>query len=152
MISICTLSTFLTYVEKVHRHLHVVFISRSWFGIQINVCSTYIFLLSRLYTAFGKFYGRYSDLICQCNLPLCRMLSDVFHVKLIRYQFWCTRCAFRLLKSLQWYSGRKGWKSKKGKVWKLYKSRKNKYCSVKLSQIRRTIELCMRETILHTNR
>jgi hypothetical protein len=27
-------------------------------------------------------------------------------VKLIRYQFWCTRCACRLIKSLQWYSGR----------------------------------------------
>jgi hypothetical protein len=38
------------------------------------------------------------------------MLSDV---KLIRYQFWCTRCAFRLIKSLQMYSGRKSWKSKK---------------------------------------
>jgi hypothetical protein len=34
-------------------------------------------------------------------------------VKPIRYQFWCTRCAFRLIKSLQWYSGRKSWKSEK---------------------------------------
>jgi hypothetical protein len=32
-------------------------------------------------------------------------------VKLIRYQFWCTSCAFRLIKSLQWYSGRNSWKS-----------------------------------------
>jgi hypothetical protein len=29
------------------------------------------------------------------------------NVKLIRYQFICTRCVFRLLESLQWYSGRK---------------------------------------------
>jgi hypothetical protein len=29
------------------------------------------------------------------------------NVKQIRYQFWCTRCAFRLLKSRQWYLGRK---------------------------------------------
>jgi hypothetical protein len=29
------------------------------------------------------------------------------NVKLIRYQFWCTRCAFRLLKSLLWYSCQK---------------------------------------------
>jgi hypothetical protein len=36
--------------------------------------------------------------------------------KLIRYQFWCTRCAFRLLKSLQWCSGRKRWKSEKVKT------------------------------------
>jgi hypothetical protein len=37
------------------------------------------------------------------------------NVKLIRYQFWCTRCAFRLIKSLQWCSSRKSWKSKKCK-------------------------------------
>jgi hypothetical protein len=30
-----------------------------------------------------------------------------WNVKQIRYQFWCTRCAFRLLKSHQWYLGRK---------------------------------------------
>jgi hypothetical protein len=41
----------------------------------------------------------------------------MYIVKLIRYQVWCTRCAFRLIKSLQWYSGRKSWKSKK--LWKL---------------------------------
>jgi hypothetical protein len=35
------------------------------------------------------------------------------------------------------------------KLWKLYKSRnKNNYCAMKLSQIRWTIELCMREIIL----
>jgi hypothetical protein len=32
--------------------------------------------------------------------------SNRCNVKLIRYQFWCTRCTFRLIKSLQWYSGR----------------------------------------------
>jgi hypothetical protein len=31
----------------------------------------------------------------------------IYYVNLIRYQFWCTRCAFRLIKSLQWYSDRK---------------------------------------------
>jgi hypothetical protein len=35
------------------------------------------------------------------------------NVQLIRYQFWCTRCAFRLLKSLQGYSGQKSWNPKK---------------------------------------
>jgi hypothetical protein len=35
----------------------------------------------------------------------------LINVKLIRYQFWCIRCAFRVIKSLQWYSGRKSWKS-----------------------------------------
>jgi hypothetical protein len=39
-------------------------------------------------------------------------------VKLICYQFWCTKYAFRLIKSLQWCSGRKSWKSEK-KMWKL---------------------------------
>jgi hypothetical protein len=54
---------------------------------------------------------------------LCFVLTIInyficIHVKLIRYQFWCTRCAFRLLKCLQWCSGRKSWKSGK-KKWKL---------------------------------
>jgi hypothetical protein len=40
-------------------------------------------------------------------------LGGVEDVKLIRYQFWCTRCAFRILKCLQWFSGRKSWKSEK---------------------------------------
>ena len=44
-------------------------------------------------------------------------------VKLIRYQFWCTRCAFRLMKSCQWYLNRKSWKSKK-KIVKSVNSRK----------------------------
>jgi hypothetical protein len=38
--------------------------------------------------------------------------STLQYVKLIRYQFWCTRCAFRLIKSPQWCSGRKSWKSR----------------------------------------
>jgi hypothetical protein len=41
------------------------------------------------------------------------------HVKLIRYQFWCNRCAFQLLKSLQWCWGRRSWKSEKKNMWKL---------------------------------
>jgi hypothetical protein len=37
------------------------------------------FLQSRLHTALRTFYGRYNDLVCQYNLPLGQMLSDVFH-------------------------------------------------------------------------
>jgi hypothetical protein len=37
------------------------------------------FLLTRLYAAFRKFYGRYNDLVCLYSLPLGQMLSDVFH-------------------------------------------------------------------------
>jgi hypothetical protein len=33
------------------------------------------------------------------------------NVKLIGCQLWCTRCAFRLIKSPQWCSCRKSWKS-----------------------------------------
>jgi hypothetical protein len=51
-------------------------------------------------------------LVCKWH----RRFSDRKNVKLIQYQFWCTRCAFRLLKSLQWYSGRKSWKSEKKNV------------------------------------
>jgi hypothetical protein len=51
------------------------------------------------------------------------MIFKVLSVKLIRYQFWCTRCAFRLIKSLQWYSGQERWKSGKKSV-KTVKERK----------------------------
>jgi hypothetical protein len=34
-------------------------------------------------------------------------IIHLYNVKLIRYQFWCTRCAFQLIKSLQWCSSRK---------------------------------------------
>jgi hypothetical protein len=37
------------------------------------------FLQSRLQAAFRKFYGRYNDLICPCNLSLGHMLSYMFH-------------------------------------------------------------------------
>jgi hypothetical protein len=35
------------------------------------------FLQSRLQAALRKFYGRYNDLVCKCNLPLSQMQSDV---------------------------------------------------------------------------
>jgi hypothetical protein len=37
------------------------------------------FQLSRLQTAFRKFYGRYNDRTCPYNLSLGHMLSDMFH-------------------------------------------------------------------------
>jgi hypothetical protein len=40
------------------------------------------FHLSHLQAAFRKFYGRYNDLVCQYNLPLGQILSDVFHTYL----------------------------------------------------------------------
>jgi hypothetical protein len=46
---------------------------------------------------------------------------EVSNVKIIRYQFWCTRCAFRLIKSLQRCSDRKS--SKSQKMWSMWKSR-----------------------------
>jgi hypothetical protein len=54
--------------------------------------------------------------------------------KLIRYQFWCTRCAFWLLQSLQWCSSRKGLKSEK--KYKNWKSRltKTKQSAMKLKK------------------
>jgi hypothetical protein len=67
-----------------------------------------------------------------------RYIDDV--LKLIRYQFWCTRCAFRLIKSPQWYWDRKSWKFE-NKIVKTVKEPKTKYCAMKLSQIRRRIEL-----------
>jgi hypothetical protein len=49
-------------------------------------------------------------------------------------------------KSRQWYTGRKSGKSKKCENDK--KKKNNKYCAVKLSQIRQRIELCIKEIIL----
>jgi hypothetical protein len=43
-------------------------------------------------------------------------IKQHLYVKLIRYQFWCTRCAFRLLRSVQWSSGKTSWKSEKQTV------------------------------------
>jgi hypothetical protein len=38
------------------------------------------FLQSRLQAAFHKYGVRYNDLVCQYNIPLGQMLSDVFHI------------------------------------------------------------------------
>jgi hypothetical protein len=38
------------------------------------------FLPPRLQAAFHKTYDRYKDLVCQCNLPVDLILSDVFHI------------------------------------------------------------------------
>jgi hypothetical protein len=42
-------------------------------------------------------------------------LTNNVNVKLIRYKFWCTRCAFLLIKSCQWCSGLKVGNLKKEK-------------------------------------
>jgi hypothetical protein len=45
---------------------------------------------------------------------ICMHYSHVLcNVELIQYQFWCTRCAFWLLKSLQWCSCQNSWRSEK---------------------------------------
>jgi hypothetical protein len=69
-----------------------------------------LYLLFGWWLRFTQCYFRYFVFIVA--------ISQHFHiqlyksdVKLIRYQFWRTRCAFRILKSLQWYSGQKSWKS-----------------------------------------
>jgi Holliday junction resolvase RusA-like endonuclease len=48
--------------------------------------------------------------------------------------------------SLQWYSGKNVGNPKK--KMKIVKAEKTKYCAMKLSQIRRRIELIMRDIIL----
>jgi hypothetical protein len=48
--------------------------------------------------------------------PTLEIAYFIINVKLIRYQLWCTRCAFRLLKSFQLYWGRKSWKSEKKRI------------------------------------
>ena len=34
---------------------------------------------SRLKSSFRNFYGRYNDLVCDYNLSLSHMLTDLFH-------------------------------------------------------------------------
>jgi hypothetical protein len=50
----------------------------------------------------------------------------------------------RLIKSLQWYFGQQFWKSETNSEC----CDKTKYCAMKLSQIRRRIDVCMKEIIL----
>jgi hypothetical protein len=61
---------------------------------------------------------------------------------------WCTRCAFRLIMSLQWYSGRKSWKSETKNCENYIRAEKTQYYAMGLSQIRQRIKLCMREISL----
>jgi hypothetical protein len=92
--------------------------------------------------------------ICNCLLDYDYVLHIfnfailyIRNVKLIWYQFRCTRCAFRLLKSLQSYSGWKSWKCEK-KNENCIRTPKPKYCAMELNHIGRRIELCMMEIIL----
>jgi hypothetical protein len=99
------MSASLTYVHVVilQLHLHMVyiyfaadFVCKSLFDIWSVFSSRLLthklmsqgFQQFRLQAAFRKFHGRYNDLICPYNLLLGHMLSDMFHLKLIRYQFW----------------------------------------------------------------
>jgi hypothetical protein len=121
IVSFSPSSTFLTYVAIFH--LHMVFVSRSWFGMQelvrhtiqfrlqaatydqfliwvsllTNTLMSRGFLQSRLQAAFCKFYGGYNNLVCQYNLPLGQVLSDVFHECRSLRRYWhadldCSSC------------------------------------------------------------
>jgi hypothetical protein len=50
--------------------------------------------------------------------PLVYLYALIMKCKTNRYKFWCTRCAFRLIRSLPWCSIRKSWKSEKN-VWNI---------------------------------
>jgi hypothetical protein len=79
-----------SYKELFNHHLHMLLIRYT------RACSTYDqFLIrgslrtnmlisqglrqSHLQATFFQFYDRYIDLVCQYNLSLGQMLSDVFH-------------------------------------------------------------------------
>jgi hypothetical protein len=61
----------------------------------------------------------YSIKVWQFSVSETEIVDDTFSVKLIRYQFWCTRCAFRLLNTRT----EKNWNPKTN--CENYKSRKN---------------------------
>jgi hypothetical protein len=71
----------------------------------------------------------------------------LYSAKLLRYQHWCTKWAFWLIRISSVV-----FKPKKLEIWKqlwnLQKNHPTKYYAMKLSQIRQRIELWMRETIL----
>jgi hypothetical protein len=60
----------------------LIYLQLKWSNL-IGWWLNFNFLLSDLQAAFCKFYGRYSDLLCQYNLLLSQMLSDVFTVKAV---------------------------------------------------------------------
>jgi hypothetical protein len=57
-------------------------------------------------------FARRTDMDDYDITHISQIYDKFMNVKLIRYQFRCTRCAFRLIKSCQWYSGRKSWNPK----------------------------------------
>jgi hypothetical protein len=91
MISISPLSAFFTYVVIFHLRLHMVFTSHLIrYARDCLTCDEFLIrgglLTNRLMSqgfiraTFRKFYGSYNDLVCQYNLPLGQMLSDLFHI------------------------------------------------------------------------
>ena len=102
-------SIFFTYVTIFLFHLHIVFISPSWFAMQELVQHTINFnsrqstdkhvddkgFQSHLQATFGK---SYNGLVCQYNLSIDQMLSDVFNTN--RQPFWTNLSA--VLDELIW--------------------------------------------------
>jgi hypothetical protein len=78
--------------------------------------------------------------------PSLLQLVRSLDVKHLWYQVWCTRCTFRQFMSFyfQWYSGLRIWKSEMLDYKELKKPKRS---AMKLSEILRRIELCMREMI-----
>jgi hypothetical protein len=74
-------------------------------------------------------------------------VTTLYNVKLIWYQFWCTRCAFRLFQCLHWCLGQKQMEIRQH-VTNANEPIKTKQSAMNLNQIRRKIELCLREIIL----
>jgi hypothetical protein len=83
------------------------------FDYVLRIVNVFIFYLSKQWNSIFEF---------QRSL----WHSYFLYVKLIQYQFWCTWCAFWLLKSLQWCLDGNKIGNPKTKLWKLYKIRKRK--------------------------
>jgi hypothetical protein len=95
----------------------------------------YVLLFSRSLVYLSKFYV----------LHVLKRYPFLSH--LCMYMYPCS--VFRLIKSLQWCLGRKSWKFRRKKIENWTSRRmKTKQCAMKLSQVHRRIELCLREIIL----
>jgi hypothetical protein len=91
-------------------------------------------------------YNRFCNCLLDYGYVLHIVNFAILYVKLALYQFWSTRCAFRLIEHLQWFSGRE--KLEIRNKCENYKTANKNKSVMKLSQIRRRIGLCMKEIIL----
>jgi hypothetical protein len=115
------------------REINFIFIKKHW--ISSMYFTEYFYILSQISQSRINF-NLFSN---QLGLVFAKLMQQVKlnTIPILMHQ---------ILRSLQWYSGRKSWKSEK-KMWKLYKSQDNQILCHEI-ELNRRIELCMREIFI----